>query len=309
MMTTSTPSPQCTSRTSRRVDSSRSSHRVSRVRACRRLSLATVLLYLMLIVLALGYVFPFLINIATAFKSEAEASANPLGLVPQTFTTAAFVKLFGASDFPLWMRNSLIVTSIVTVGRILFDSMAGYALARIPFRGRGVIYGLLIAVMAVPGVVLLIPKFLVINQLSMYDSWAGLIIPLLCDAAGIFIMKGFFESIPVSVEEQARVDGAGTWRIFFSIVLPMSVPALVTITILSFQGSWNELSHFIVASRSPELITLTKGVAQLSAGSLGQGNQYPLKLGAALLMTIPVAVLFFACQRRIMDTTSGSVKE
>lgn len=183
------------------------------------------------------------------------------------------------------------------------------ALARIPFRGRGVVYALLVAIMSVPGVVLLIPKFLVINQLSMYDSWSGLIVPLLCDAAGVFIMKGFFESIPTSVEEQARVDGAGTWRIFFSIVLPMSVPSLVTITILSFQGSWNELSHFIVASRSSGLVTLTKGVAQLSAGSLGQGNQYPLKLGAALIMTLPVAVLFFIFQRRIMDTTSGSVKE
>lgn len=268
-----------------------------------------VLLYLALIVLALAYILPFLINIATSFKTESEATADPLGLFPRSFSTAAYAKLFGASDFPLWMRNSVVVTLVVTAGRVLFDSMAGYALARIPFRGRGVVYALLVAVMSVPGVVLLIPKFLVINTLSMYDSWAGLIVPLLCDAAGVFIMKGFFESIPTSVEEQARVDGAGTWRIFFSIVLPMSVPSLVTITILSFQGSWNELSHFIVASRSSGLVTLTKGVAQLSAGSLGQGNQYPLKLGAALIMTVPVAVLFFIFQRRIMDTSSGAVKE
>ncbi|MCL3777348.1 MULTISPECIES: carbohydrate ABC transporter permease [unclassified Actinomyces] len=269
----------------------------------------TLLLYVTLVVFALAYVFPFLVNVATSFKTGAEATSDPLGLVPETFTTSAYAKLFGASNFPLWMRNSVIVTCVVTLGRVLFDSMAGYALARIPFRGRVVVYVLLVAVMSVPGVVLLIPKFLVINQLSMYDSWSGLIIPLLCDATGIFIMKGFFESVPASIEEQARVDGAGTWQTFFSIVLPMSVPSIVTITILSFQGSWNELSHFIVASRSPELVTLTKGVAQLSAGSLGQGNQYPLKLGAALIMTIPVAVLFFVFQRRIMDTSSGAVKE
>ena len=280
-----------------------------RSRWSRRVPLGGAVLYVLLIALALAYVFPFLINIATSFKTEAEATTDPLGLVPATFTTSAYSKLFGASSFPVWMRNSVVVALVVTAGRVLFDSMAGYALARIPFKGRGVVYAMLVGVMAVPGVVLLIPKFLVINSLSMYDSWAGLIVPLLCDAAGIFIMKGFFESVPTSVEEQARVDGAGTWRIFFSIVLPMSVPALVTITILSFQGSWNELSHFIVASRSPELVTLTKGVAQLSAGSLGQGNQYPLKLGAALIMTIPVAVLFFVFQRRIMDTSSGAVKE
>src|SRR5918993_445850 len=119
----------------------------------------------------------------------------------------------------------------------------GYALARLQFRGRGLVFAGLIAVMAVPSVVLLIPKFLVINQLGIYDSYAGLILPLLVDAAGVFIMKNFFESIPVSVEEQARIDGAGTFRIFWSVVLPMARPALITIVILSFQGSWNELSH------------------------------------------------------------------
>ena len=162
---------------------------------------------------------------------------------------------------------------------MLFDSLAGYALARIPFRGRGVIFALLIAVMAVPNVVLLIPKFLVINQLGMYDSYSGMIVPLLADAAGIFIMKNFFESIPVSVEEQARIDGAGTLRIFWSIVLPMARPAVMTIVILSFQGSWNELSHFIVASQDPELFTLTKGVAQLASGRAEPGHGVPRQAG------------------------------
>ena len=155
--------------------------------------------------------------------------------------------------------------------------------------------------MAVPPVVLLIPKFLVIKQLGIYNTFVGLIIPLLADAAGVFIMKGFFETIPPSVEEAARIDGAGTIRIWWSVVLPMAVPALITITILSFQASWNELSHFIVASQDPSLVTLTKGVAQLASGALSAGTQYPLKLAAAAIMTIPVAVLFFVFQRRIMN--------
>src|SRR5690606_11118876 len=134
---------------------------------------------------------------------------------------------------------------------------------------------------------------LVINQLGMYDTYAALIVPLLVDATGIYIMKNFFEGIPASVKEAARIDGAGTFRIFWSIVLPMALPAVITIIILSFQASWNELSHFIVASQSPELFTLTKGVAQLTSGALSQGSQYPLKLAAAAIMTIPVAVLFF----------------
>jgi multiple sugar transport system permease protein len=149
----------------------------------------------------------------------------------------------------------------------------------------------------------------VINQLSIYDTYAGMIVPLLADAAGVFIMKNFFESIPASIEEQARIDGAGSFRIFWSVVLPMARPALITIIILSFQGSWNELAHFIVSTQNPDLTTLTKGVAQLASGALSQGTQYPLKLAAGAIMTIPVAIVFFIFQRRILNASQGAVKE
>ncbi|MFO7689566.1 MAG: carbohydrate ABC transporter permease [Cryobacterium sp.] len=267
------------------------------------------LLYATLIVLAMIYISPFLVQVATSFKTDGDAASNPMSLLPQTWSTAAYQRLFLNSDFPVWFQNSAIVTVFVTLGRVFFNSLAGYALARLHFRGRNVIFALLIAVMSVPGVVLLIPKFLVINQLGIYDTYVAMIVPLLTDAAGVFIMKNFFESIPASVEEQARIDGAGTFRVFWSIVLPMARPALVTIIILSFQGSWNELSHFIVATQSPELTTLTKGVASLASGQLSQGTQYPLKLAAAAIMTIPVAVMFFIFQKRIMNTTDGAVKE
>jgi len=267
-----------------------------------------VLLYALLIVIAIIYIFPFLVQVSTSFKTDAEATSDAVSLIPSTVTFAAYERLFTRSDFPLWFANSAVVTVLVTLGRVFFVSLAGYALARLRFRGRTVIFAMVVAVMAVPTVVLLIPKFLVLNQLGMYDSYAGMIIPLLVDAAGVFIMKNFFESIPPSVEEQARIDGAGAFRIFWSIVLPMARPALVTIVILSFQGSWNELSHFIVSTQSPELTTLTKGVAGLASGQLSQGNQYPLKLAAAAIMTIPVAVLFFIFQKRIMNTSEGAVK-
>lgn len=278
----------------------------------RRLTLSRVggqiLLYAMLVVMALTYIYPFLVQVATSFKSEQEAASDPISLLPQTFTTAAYERLFLHSDFPLWFANSAIVTICVTLGRVFFVSLAGYALARLQFRGRGVVFALVVGVMAVPTVVLLIPKFLVLNQLGLYNSYAGMILPLLVDAAGVFIMKNFFESIPTSVEEQARIDGAGSFRVFWSIVLPMARPALITIVILSFQGSWNELSHFIVSTQSPELTTLTKGVASLASGQLSQGTQYPLKLAAAAIMTVPVAVLFFIFQKRIMNTSEGAVK-
>jgi multiple sugar transport system permease protein len=275
----------------------------------RRVNPISVLIYTLLIVLAVIYIYPFLVQLATSFKTDAQAASDPASLRPDPATTAAFEELFTRSDFPLWTFNSVFVTLFITAGRVFFDSLAGYALARLRFGGRGAVFAAVVAVMAVPSVVLLIPKFLVVNQLGIYNTYAGMILPLLADAAGIFIMKNFFESIPVSIEEAARIDGAGTFRIYWSVVLPMARPALITLVILSFQGSWNELAHFIVSRSDPDLNTLTTGVAALAAGSLGQGTQYPLKLGAALLMTIPVAVLFFVFQRYIMASAEGGVKE
>jgi multiple sugar transport system permease protein len=276
--------------------------------AVRRRQLRTAIAYSVLVAIAVVFIFPFVIAVATAFKTEPNATADPLNLIPSPFTTEAFSQLKD-QDFLLWVKNSVIVTLSVTFLRVFLDSLAGYALARLRFRGRGAAFATIVAVMAVPGVVLLIPKFLMIRQLGMYDTYYGMIIPLLVDAAGVFIMKNFFESIPVSVEESARIDGASIFQIYWLIVLPMARPALVTLFILSFQGSWNELAHFIVSAQSTSLNTLTKGVAQLASGQLGSGNRYPLKLAASVLMTIPVAVLFFFFQRRIMNASAGAVKE
>jgi len=270
---------------------------------------AASVLYALLVALSVVYILPFLIQVATAFKTDPDATQHPLALIPATWTLAAFRALFANSAFPTWLMNSAVVTVFVTLGRVLFDSMAGYALARLRFRGRGLVLGGVVAVMAVPSVVLLVPKFLVLNTLGLYDSYAGMILPLLADAGGVFIMTGFFQSIPTAVEEAARIDGAGAFRLFWSVVLPMARPALVTISIMSFQGSWNELSHFVVSTQNPALTTLTKGVASLASGQLSAGSQFPLKLAAALLMTIPVAVLFFIFQKHIVNRSDGAVKE
>ncbi|MEV0152282.1 carbohydrate ABC transporter permease [Micromonospora sp. NPDC050686] len=253
--------------------------------------------YAVLVFFALFFLYPFVIQLGNSLKTQEGAAANPLSPIPDPLTFAGFERIFAGTNFPLWLGNSLLVTVLVTLGRVFFDSLAGYALARLRFRGRAGLFAAVIAVMAVPGVVLLIPKFLVLNQLGIYNSYAGLIVPLIADAAGVFIMKQFFESIPASVEEAARIDGASAFRTFWSVVLPMARPALITLTILSFQGSWNEFPHSLVSVQDPHLFTLPRGLADLVSGSLGKGTQYPLKLGAALLATIPVAVLFMIFQR------------
>lgn len=275
-----------------------------------------VLGYALVVGAGLLYLLPFVLQLVTGFKTDPDAAAHPLGLVPTTPTTAAYQRLFGLSQagdgvpFLRWLGNSTLVAVLVTAGRVLFDSMAGYALARLRFRGRSLLFGFVVGVMAVPGVALLIPKFLVLNTFGLFDTYTGMILPLMVDAAGIFIMKQFFESIPREVEEAARVDGAGVIRTFWSVVLPMARPALITLTILSFQGSWNEFTHFLVATQSGQYETLTTGLARFVSGGLGGGTQYPLKLAAALLATLPVAALFFCFQRYfVQGANSGAVKE
>jgi multiple sugar transport system permease protein len=275
----------------------------------RRSPWLRALTYLVLVTVAVLYIYPFLIEIGTAFKTNPDAVSHAANPIPHNWVAAAFSQLSDAG-FPHWFENSVYLAVSVTVGRLLFDSMAGYALARIRFRGRSALFGAFIAVIAVPGIVLLVPKFLVLLQFGIYNTYPGVIIPLITDAAGVFIMKQFFQSIPESLEEAARIDGAGTVRIYWSIMLPMARPALMTLAILSFQGSWNDFADILVAEQSPSLDTLTTGVGRLLNGGLGAAStEYPLKMAAALLMTVPVAIIFFTFQRYIVRTGEGATKE
>ncbi|CAM03863.1 carbohydrate ABC transporter membrane protein 2 (CUT1 family) [Saccharopolyspora erythraea NRRL 2338] len=267
--------------------------------------------YAVLVVGAVLYLGPFAIQLATSFKTDADAVAHPLSLIPSPVTTGSYQRVATdpTVDVPRWLGNSLLVTACVTIGRLLVDSMAGYALSRLRWRGRKAVFSGVLVVMAVPSVVLLIPKFLLLRQLSMYDSYSGMILPLLADAMGIFLMKQAFEQVPAEVEESAKVDGAGVVRRWWSVVLPMVRPALITLAILAFQSSWNEFAHFLVATSGARYETLTVGLARLVSGALGEGRQLPLKLTIAMVATVPVAVVFLFSQRYLVrGQTSGAVK-
>jgi multiple sugar transport system permease protein len=267
--------------------------------------------YGLLLLGTLLYLGPFVIQLATSVKTDPDATAHPLSLFPDPLSWAAWRKAFGLDSVlpvPLarWLFNSFFVTISVTLGRLVIDSLAGYALARLRFTGRRAVNAGILAVLAIPGVVLLIPKFLVLKQLGMFDSYAGMIIPLFCDAVGILLMKTAFEQVPTELEEAARIDGAGIFRTFTSVVLPLVRPALVTVGILSFQGSWNEFTHFLVATSDPKYQTLTLGIAQLTAGQLNGAQQFPLKLALATLSTIPVATVYILFQRHFVRSQLSS---
>ncbi len=274
-------------------DGSETSRRVKRMLSYGVLSIFAVL-----------FIGPFLISIITSFKTDPDSIGRPLSPIPNPFTLQAWRSLFtgkvggGSIDVNMvrWTMNSLIVTICVTVGRVGLASMAGYALARLDFPGRRTVFAIILGVMMVPGVVLLIPRFLVLKELGLRNTYPGMILPLMLDLAGVYLMKQNFEAIPKSVEEAAQIDGAsifGTWR---RILLPMARPSLIALTILSVQSSWNELTMFLVSTDKPQFKTLTLGLANFQGG-LGSGKRYPLTLGAAFLITLPIVILFFAFQR------------
>ena len=270
--------------------------------------------YLGLALFGLVFVGPFLIQLVTSFKTDADAANNPLSLVPDPVSLDAWKRIFGFTEdagvpFGRWLANSVIVATFITLARVFLDSLAGYALARLRFPGRRAAFWGILSVLAVPGAVLLIPRFLVLKELTLFNTYPGMILPIAVDAAGIFLMRQFFVQIPVSMEEAARIDGAGVFRTYWSVVLPLVRPGLITLTIISFQGSWNEFQLFLVSTSDPKYNTLTTGLAKFSSGQLGAGTQYPVTLGAALLSTIPVAIVFFLFQRHFVGgQLSAAVK-
>jgi multiple sugar transport system permease protein len=257
----------------------------------------------LLFLIALAFLYPFVLAISTSFKTLPEINERPVALIPQTFTLEGYQRMF-ALNVGRWALNSFFIASVVTISNVLFSALAGYSLTRIAFPGRRYVFLAIIGTMMIPGIVQLIPMFIVLKTLGMIDSYTGLIIPKMVTAFGIFLMAQFFEAIPRELEEAARIDGAGRFRMFFQIALPLARPAIVALVIFSFQGSWNEFMHpLIVITTNQDLYTLPIGLAFLRGG-LGQNLQWNALLAGSMLTTVPMAVIFFFFQRYFIEGIS-----
>jgi multiple sugar transport system permease protein len=264
--------------------------------------------YGLLIVFAVIFIYPFLLSLGTSFKSRPEVAAHSTSPWPRSFDLRAWTDVLVHSDFPLWTFNSILVTVTATLGRVFIDSLAGYALARLQFRGRGIVFAGIISVLAVPPIVLTVPRFLVLKEMSLLNSYTGLILPLAVDAMGIFLMRQFFVELPRELEEAARIDGASIFQAYWHVVLPLARPALLTLTILSFQGVWNEfLMPLIVVRASPSHWTLPFGLSTLGRGGAGgQTFDYPVMMAGSILTIIPVAIVFVIFQRYFVRGVASS---
>jgi multiple sugar transport system permease protein len=263
--------------------------------------LTRLLAYAFLISFTLAMILPFIYTITNSFKTLPDITANPQMLLPTMgISTNGYARILGG-DFTIWVMNSVIFAVFTTLSHLVFDSLAGYSLARIRFPGRNIAFAGLLGLLMVPSIVLLIPRFLVLTQLHMVNTYWGLLLPTAADAFGIFLMKQFFESIPQEIEEAAFIDGANRLRMFFVIVLPMATPALTALAIFGFQGAWNDFTDPLIAvGTERSLYTLPLGLA-IVQGNTGSALPFDLLLSGAVITTLPMAVIFFIFQRFFVE--------
>jgi len=253
-------------------------------------------------ILAVMTIFPLLWMVSIAFKTQRDMF--DMSLIPLRPTLDNFVYVFTHIDFLRYIGNSVLVSGVVTAVALLFHSMAGYALARLRFPGREAIFLAMFSTFLVSLPVIIVPLFVLVRSLGMLNSYAGLIIPSIFNAFGIFLLRQFYIGVPRELEEAALVDGAGYWRIYWSIILPLSRPILSALAILFFLANWNAFLWPLTAVRNPDLMTVQVAIAGLQGQYSGAWNTI---MAASVVVALPVLILFVVFQRQIMDSikTSG----
>src|ERR1700730_822255 len=261
-----------------------------------------VALYVAMTIFGLIMLGPFILAIFGAFKTDVDVTSYPPTLFPKTWHPENFLnvaKLF--PSFPRWFVNSVGLSTAVTVLNVFFCALAGYAFARLNFPGRTVLFLAVLATLMIPLQVTLIPKFIILKQFGLIDTYPGVILPNISTAAGIFLMTQFMKAIPHELEEAAVIDGASKWTVFTRVILPLSVPALTTLAIFSFQGQWNDFLWPLVVLNDPQLFTLPLGIAGFSHEFVANTNWV---LVGSIFTTIPMVLLVFFFQRFIIKSVA-----
>jgi len=265
----------------------------------KKLTLKKFLIYTALILLSLLFIFPFLWMIFTAFKPENEVMTFPPNLLPVEWDWNNFREVFEIVPFGSFYKNSLIVAGLGTLGTVLSSALAAYGFARIKGKGRNFWFMLLMATLMLPPQVTMIPVYMIWSELGFVDSLVPLIAPaFLGNSYYIFLLRQFFRSIPKEVEESAYLDGANTFQIFWKLILPMSRSSIITVTILSFMGFWNDFLNPLIYLQSPENFTLAVGIRQFQ-GALTV--YWGPMMAASALMILPLIIIFFTGQKYFVE--------
>lgn len=288
----------------------------------RRFSVGRIVAWGLLILLMLLTLFPFYWMLRTSFSNNLALSSDPGSLVPVDFTLGAYRRVFGLAsteeamaeggsggslNFWLYLRNSIIVSTLITVGQVLFCSMAAYAFARLRWPGRDVVFGILLSALMVPVIFTTIPNFITIRDLGLLNTHLGIALPtMLMTPFAIFFLRQFFLGISREVEEAAILDGAGHIRRFTSVALPLTASPVATLAILTYINSWNEYFWPLVVGRAEDVRVLTVALGVFRTQTPQGGPDWAGLMAATLIAALPVIILFLLLGKRVINSIGYS---
>ena len=267
-------------------------------RAKRTISLT--LSYVALALVTFLMIFPLIIVVIVSFTPNAVTQTWPPKIIPSAWTLDNYTRLFQRLPIGRELLNTIVFAGAVTIISVFFDSLAAYGLSRVDFKGRGILLAVLIATMMIPAMALLIPVYKLLGSMGLVNSYLGIIIPRMADVGGIFLLRQFFISIPKDLDNAARIDGAGEFRIFAQIILPNAVPAILTVGMFNFMGNWNDLLWPLIMTSKPETRTITAGLAMLT-GHGSSVTPYGVVMAGALISALPLLIVFFFVQKRFVE--------
>ncbi len=262
--------------------------------------------HFLLILILLSTLFPLYVMIVTSLRESGNVLPDIKNLIPKSITFKNYVDVWKSGNFHRYFLNSVIVTFSVTLLNVIFDSMVAYGLSRKDFKGSNIILFIIIGRMMIPAQVLMIPVFILIRKLHMYNTYWALILPFAVQGFGIFLMKQYFDGLPKELDEAAKMDGAGDFTILFKVLLPISTPALAVLIINTFLTTWNAFLYPLILTNTDSMRTLPIGVAYFNTL---QGVDYVHLMAGSTITVLPVILIFLAFQKRIISgLTQGAIK-
>lgn len=276
----------------------------------RKLSKPLLFIFMMMAVALFGI--PLLWTIASSFKNEFDILQYPPVWLTESPTTDNYTSVLQRFPFFVWLRNSLIVAVVSTIIVVIFDSLAAYALARLEFRGKKFLFALIVSMLLIPMQIDIIPLFIMFSEFKLADNPIALILPTTANVTGVYLLRQFFMSVPVEIEDAARIDGCNDFRIWLQVILPLSKPVIAAVAIITFVSSWNSFLWPLIATNSEASKTLPVGMAQFmsaSAGASGSAPAYGITLAASVMATLPTLLMFIFLQKYfVQGITSSGVK-
>jgi len=265
--------------------------------------IATAVLFIPAIV----HIFPIIYVLSLSFKNKTEVFKYPPRLIPDHLALTNYASAFGMAPLGRFLFNSLLVSTAMTFLQVFTAILAAYALARIEFRGKKLVLGLIIATMMVPGEVTIIPNYLTVAKLNWIDTYQALIVPFSASGFGVFLLYQFMESIPKELEEAALLDGASRIRFLFQFVVPLSMPAIAAFSVYSFVGAWNQYLWPLIVTQSTEMQTVQIGIGMFR--SQNESMSWGVIMAATLILISPMLLLFVATQKQfVRGMTMGGLK-